>query len=278
MSGDRIRLSPVVAGLVLANAVVGVLLATVLTLPAIPEVLRFDPGLVVQRPWTLLTYMFVQPNLVLLGINLLLLVGFGPQVERKSTGSSFLLYYLACGIGSALYALGLTSFLAVSPLQGPTGAVLGVAVAFWFAWPNARLVLDPLPIRPRVGTLLACLAGIEIAAAVLLKNGPSHLANLGGLITGYLIVRINMIRAKQRRTPPAPLPLKPVMTSVSARQSARPVTVRPAPTPEPPPESHPVEDLDRLLDKISASGMESLTAEERSLLHRLSERKRKDSS
>lgn len=276
MSGDRIRLSPVVAGLVLANAVVGILLATVLTLPAIPEALQMDPGLALTRPWTIITYMFVHPSLVQLGLNLLLLVGFGPQVERKSGGSSFLLFYLACGIGSAIFALGLTSFMTVSPLRGANGAVLGTALAFWFAWPNAQLVLDPLPVRLRVGALVALLAGLEVAAALLLKNGTSHLAHLGGLTTGYLIVRIQMIGAKRSGTPPAPLPLKPVMTSVSARQSVRTVAVHPTPAPEPPPEVYPPEELDRLLDKISASGMESLTVKERSLLEQFSERKRKD--
>lgn len=276
MSGDRIRLSPVVAGLVLANAVGGILLATVLTLPAIPEALQMDPGLVIKRPWTIVTYLFVHPSLVQLGLNLVLLVGFGPQVERKSSGGSFLLFYLACGIGSAIFALGLTSFMTVTPLQGANGAVLGTALAFWFAWPNARLVLDPLPVRLRVGTLVALLAGLEVGAALLLKNGTSHLAHLGGLATGYLIVRIQMLGAKRSRTPPAPLPLKPVMTSVSARQSVRTVAVHPTPGPEPTPEVYPPEELDRLLDKISASGIESLTAEERSLLERFSERKRKD--
>ncbi|HLB53751.1 MAG TPA: rhomboid family intramembrane serine protease, partial [Gemmatimonadales bacterium] len=110
MNRDPIRLSPVVASLAVANVVVGILLATVFTHPAVQEVLQFDASLAFQHPWTFITYLFVHPGILALGLNLILLMGFGLNLERRMGGPSFLAYYLACGIGAAVFALGLTSF------------------------------------------------------------------------------------------------------------------------------------------------------------------------
>ena len=274
MSGERIRLGPVVASLLVTSTVVWVLLETVLTLPAVSQALQFDPGLALSRPWTFVTYLFVHSGLASLGANLLLLASFGPPVERRMGGQAFLLYYLACGIGTAFFALGLTSFLDLPPLLGAEGAVLGTALAFWLAWPEARLVLDPLPLRPRVQTLILVFALYEVGAALLLK-GNQHVAYLGGFATGYLISRAQMISARRRRTPPAPIPARPVMKPVTVRQGGPPSAARPASPPKPPPHRRP-EELDRLLDKISASGMQSLTEEEREILDWIAKRKRKD--
>jgi len=275
MSGDRIRLSPVVASLIVANTLVGIMLATVFTLPAVRDLLQFDVSLAFRRPWTFVTYLFVHPGVVSLGLNLLLLSGFGPNLERRVGGRYFLLYYLACGVGTAVFALGLTSFIAVPPLRGANGAVLGTALAFWLAWPDARLELAPLPIRPRVRTLILILAFFEIGAALLAHDGTAHLAFLGGFGTAYLFFRFQTLPARRVQPPPTPRPARPVMTPVSVRQGS-PALVRPTPPPEQPPERYPADELDRVLDKISALGMQSLTTEELRFLDRISERKRKE--
>ena len=273
---DPIRLSPVVASLAVANVVVGILLATVFTHPAVQEVLQFDASLAFQHPWTFITYLFVHPGILALGLNLILLMGFGLNLERRMGGPSFLAYYLACGIGAAVFALGLTSFTNVPPLRGANGAVLGTALACWFAWPDARLKLDPFPIRPRVGTLVLALASFEIVLALLTSEGVAHLAFLGGLGTGYGVFRVQMLRARKAHPPSPPMPARALMTPVSVRQGGPPAPVRPPSPAAPPPERHPGDELDRVLDKISALGMQSLTPEERRFLNRISERKRKE--
>ncbi|HLG05056.1 MAG TPA: rhomboid family intramembrane serine protease [Gemmatimonadales bacterium] len=274
MSGDRIRLSPVVASLTIAQAAVGILLATVFTLPSVPEALRFDPGSALARPWTVLTYFFAHPGPIPLGINLILLAGFGPHLERRMGGAWFLLYYVGCGIGTALFGLGLTSLGSVPPLLGANGAVLGVALAFWFAWPDARLLLDPIPARPRVSALIVVLAMMEVAIALFLEQ-TQHLAYLGGLVTGYLIFRLHRLRAHRIPSPPPPAPVRAVMKPVSVPQGGRPAPLRQPQPPQKPPAPHQAEELDRVLDKISASGMQSLTAAEREFLDLISDRKRR---
>ena len=273
MSGERSRLTPVVAGLMVANAVIWVLLETVFTLPSVRQALQFDPARGLGLPWSVLTYLFVHPGLISLGINLVLLANFGPPVERRMGGIAFLGYYLACGAGAALFALGLTSFSTISPLQGASGAVLGTALAFLFAWPDARLVLDPIPVRPRVQTLVIFLAASLVGAAFLFKGGQ-HFAYLGGLAAGYFILRAQMLSAGRKRVSPAPVPVHPVMKPVSVAHGGPPVAMRPARPPKPQPDRQPADELDRVLDKISALGMQSLTPDERQFLDRMAERKR----
>lgn len=270
------RVTPVVGALMIANAVAGVFLATVFTLPFIHEVLRFQPGLALDRPWTFLTYLLVYPGLPSLGANLLLLWLLGPPVEQRLGGRSFLLYYLACGIGTALFAWGLTSFTSVPPLLGSLGAVLGTGFAFAILWPDAYLNLEPLPIRPRVRTLIATLAGLVIVLSLVLPEGNAHFAHLGGLVAGYAFFRIRMIRARKPPAPPPRILARPVRTAVTVHHGAAPERLHPARPQDSPLQRYSSEELDRVLDKISASGLASLTPEERRFLDQIAARKRKD--
>jgi hypothetical protein len=54
------------------------------------------------------------------------------------------------------------------------------------------------------------------------------------------------------------------------------VEIRPALTHADLPEQYPAEEVDRVLDKISAFGIQSLTSEERHFLDEVSKQKRKD--
>ena len=85
----------------------------------------------------------------------------------------------ALGVGSALFGLGLSSFMSVPPLVGATGAILGVGLAFAFAWPEAELVLFPFPLRITARTLILLLGGIDLFVALWAPGGVAHLAYLG---------------------------------------------------------------------------------------------------
>ena len=297
MSGERIRLSPAVGALMAASALATILLATVFTLPAITQALQFDPAQVARQPWTALTYPLADPGFLSLGITLLLLAGFGPSIERDLGGRRFLLYYVACAIGTAVFALGLTSVTSIEPLGGAHGPALGIALAFWLVWPDARLVLDPLPFKIKVRTILLLLVAFEITTGFVTERGTAHLADLGGMITGYLLFRLGIIRSRrpqQLAMLTSPAPLRSLLAKVEARRSesgsvpagerrtaSHRVSERRAPSrraAEPrSPERSQAAELDRVLDKISAFGMQSLTAAERQFLSRISERKRKNS-
>ena len=270
------RLTPWVGRVMATNAVALLLLQTVFTAPAFVEALRFVPTQATGRPWAILTYMFVHGGpLHLLG-NMLVLFVFGPPVERRMGGRAFVSYYLYCGLGAAALALSLSSFMPVDPFIGASGAVLGVALAFAFAWPDAELVVFPLPLRITARTLVLLLALVDLVASLWVSDGIAHVAHLGGMAAGYLFLRVRGLASSHRsEKEPKPPARRPVMAPIPVRQGspaaeARPAMVRPEPRDE-------ISDdaIDRVLDKISALGLESLTPEERRLLDEASKRKRK---
>src|SRR5215210_4915884 len=122
------RMTPWVGRLIIANAVVLLLLLTVLTSPELRGALAFAPGHAFDRPWTFVSYMFVHAGLLHLLFDSLMLFAFGPAVESRMGGPAFLLYYLYCGVGAAVFALALSGLMDVRPFVGASGAVLGVTL------------------------------------------------------------------------------------------------------------------------------------------------------
>jgi len=271
-----IRLTPWVGRLMLVNAVLLILQQTVFTAPFFSTVLRFAPAQALERPWTFLSYMFVQPGLLALGGNLLLLLIFGPAVERRLGGRGFLLYYLFCGIGAAAFTLGLSSFMALPPLLGATGATLGVALAFAFAEPEAKLRLYPIERPLSARALVLFLAGVNVVLALWLNSNIAHLGFLGGLAAGYVLIRIQSLAGRRQRKEPKSIARRAVMAPIPVRQGGTITEVRPALARPEPREEYPAEEVDRVLDKISAFGIQSLTVDERRFLNEVSKRKRKD--
>lgn len=279
------RITPVVGRLLALNAVVLLLQETLLTSPAITAWLRFDPTAAFTRPWTFVTYMVVHGGLFHLLANSLALAVFGPSVERRMGGTTFLLFYLYCGLGAATLSLLLAAVLPIAPFVGASGAVLGVAMAFAIHNPDAELMVFPLPTPIKARTLVMIIAGIDVLGALLGGNsGIAHVAHLGGLGFGWLFFAVQRM-GRGGDTPRFP-PLRPRVPVVVGRdeEEAQGFTVVPSssasPRPPAPPPPDPAEleaaELDRLLDKIGASGLDSLTSREREFLDRVSRRRRGD--
>ena len=58
-----------------------------------------------------------------------------------------------------------------------SGAVLGVALAFAMYWPDAELVVFPIPVLIRARTLVTILIGIDVFFSFLMpSDGIAHLA------------------------------------------------------------------------------------------------------
>ena len=275
---DQPKLTPWVGRLVVVNLVLALLLRTVFTDPSFLDALQFRPGAALSRPWTFLTAMFVHAGILHTAGNMLLLFAFGPAVERKLGSRGFLLFYIYCGVGAVLFTLGLSSFMATPPLLGSTGAILGVGFAFAVAWPDAELDLFPLPLRSITArSLVFLLAGVNLILALWLEGGVAHLGYLGGLAAGYVFFRIQGLASRRTRTEPKAILRRPVMAPMPVRQGSPAVEMRPAMArhelAEPREEFSP-EEVDRVLDKISASGLHSLTPDERRFLDEVSKRKR----
>lgn len=280
------RITPVVGRLLALNAIVLLLQETLITSPAVTSWLRFDPAVAFARPWTFLTYMAVHGGLFHLLANSLALAVFGPPVERRMGGTTFLLFYLYCGIGAATLSLILATVIPIAPFVGASGAVLGVAVAFAIHHPDAELMVFPIPVPIKARTLVLIIAAVDLLGAMVGGNSNiAHVAHLGGLGFGWLFFRVQQI-GRGDSTPRFPLTRPRVAVPAGQDQereqsfdavASSPPAARPASSPSPDPAQLEAAELDRLLDKIGATGINSLTPPERAFLDRVSRRRRSDS-
>jgi membrane associated rhomboid family serine protease len=270
------RITPWVGRLITANAVVLLLLLTVFTSPALYSRLAFDPAHAFARPWTFITYMFVHGGLLHLLGNMLMLFVFGSAVETHMGSRAFLLYYLYCGVGAALFALGLSGLTGVPPFVGASGAILGLGLAYATFWPDAELIPFPIPFPIRAKTFVAILAGVDVFFAIRSNNdGVAHIAHIGGLIAGFLFFRLQRLSRRGPAAPPRPVE-RVVMVQTGVPEASRPMPAAPARQRRRVDADPVAAEVDRVLDKISAQGLGSLTAAERRFLDEVSKQKKQD--
>ena len=272
------RLTPWVGRLIIANAVVLLLLLTVFTSPSLQAALRFAPAEALHRPWTFITYMFVHAGLLHLLGNMLMLFVFGPPVEHRIGGRAFILYYFYCGIGAAVLSVLLSGIMssAAVPVVGASGAVLGVGVAFAMLWPDAELLIFPLPMPVKARTFILVLVGLDIVLSQLTPgDGVAHLAHIGGAGFGYLFFRLQALSRRSPHPPPRAVERVVMVQSGAAEPERRtpPAPLRPRRRAETDPVAA---EVDRVLDKISEQGMNSLTAAERRFLDEVARKKKQD--
>lgn len=273
------RVTPWVGRLIAANAVVLLLMQTLFTSPELEAALAFDPARVADRPWTFLTYFFVHGGLFHLLGNSLVLFFFGTPVEQRMGSRAFISYYAFCGVCAALFCWLLSFVHDTSPFIGASGAVLGVAVAFALYWPDAPVHVFPLPMPIRARTLVIGLLALDVTFAWLFPgDGIAHEAHIGGALFGFLFLRL---QALSRAAPTEPRRAERVVMVQSGAYEAPEPRRRPSPVPRPRPrprkESDPTTaELDRVLDKISAQGIASLTPSERKFLDEVSRKKKQN--
>ena len=279
------RISPWVLRLIIANAVVLLLLETVFTSDGLLSLLAFDTRAALHRPWTFVTYMFVHGDLIHLAVNSLGLWVFGTPVEQRLGSRRFLLFYFYCGIGAAVFSLLLTALTPIAPFVGASGAVLGLVVAFAMSWPDTELIVFPIPVPIRARTLAIGLVAFNAVMALPLFRGGSNIAyeaHLGGALFGYLFFRLQACAsaapaAPVRRSVEHVVPVPP--RSSEPERIERVATERHA-SPQRRRRAEPTDamavEIDRVLDKISATGLESLTPAERRFLDDVAQKKRQE--
>jgi membrane associated rhomboid family serine protease len=274
-SSPSYRITPWVGRIIIANAVVLLLLMTLFTSPDLFQALQFSPRTALTRPWTFVSYMFVHAGLLHLLGNMLMLFVFGTAVESRMGSRNFLLYYLFCGVGAAVFSLLLATVVPVSSFVGASGAVLGVAVAFAMFWPDAELIVFPIPMPIKARTLVIGLVVLDVIGSRLWPNdGVAHLAHVGGALFGYLFFRAQML-SRRSAAPPARTVERVVMVQSGSAEPERRTPVTPM-RPRRRIDSDPVAaEVDRVLDKISEKGISSLTPAERRFLDEVAKQKRK---
>jgi membrane associated rhomboid family serine protease len=270
------RVTPWVLRLIIANAVMLLLMRTIFISPALADALAFSPASALRQPWSFFSYMFVHAGLLHLLGNMLMLFVFGTAVESRMGSRAFILYYLLCGVGAAVFSLGLSAIMPVGPFVGASGAVLGVALAFAIYWPDAELIVFPIPMPIRAKTLVMLLVGLDVLFYFLTPgDGIAHLAHVGGVAFGYLYFRTQGFSRRSPHPPPRAVE-RVVMVQSGAAEPEHHTPVTPA-RPLRRVEADPVAaEVDRVLDKISEKGIASLTPAERRFLDEVAKQKKSE--
>ena len=202
--------------------------------------------------WQLLTYAFLhdQTSLMHILFNMLFLYWFGCEIESVWGARRFLAFYLTAAVFSALAFAAVHYFIwpLSKPCIGASGAVMALVMVYGLWWPN-RTVLFMFLFPMRVWTFVLIVIGIEMLSLLqAANNGVANLAHLGGLLYGYLVVRVF----------PRLSPLVarfPVRKLSAIRESRRAASER---------------RLDELLEKVHSRGIQSLTWRERRFLKKMS--------
>jgi membrane associated rhomboid family serine protease len=264
----------------MANVIVYFLTITILPTQLVINVLAFQPNQLGLRWWTFLTYLFVHADFFHLLFNMLLLFFFGPALEERMRGSGFGLFYFTCGFGGAALSYIVAFFSPSPPIVGASGAVLGTALAFALNWPNAPIYIFPLPMPIKVKWLVAFLVAIDLLmVSTGAQSGTAHWAHIGGLLFAFIYVTSEervMQRAKQvfyqQRSGQKPAASRRSEPETNREKVTAGSVRRAAPKKQQDDRSAAI---DRVLDKISKDGIESLTTEERLLLEEESRQLRK---
>ena len=165
--------------------------------------------------YQLVTYMFMHGGVTHLFFNMLALWMFGCVIVQTWGSRRFLWYILACGVGAGLfqeaaqfvqYAVeGLAAFNMVNvggmiiPTSeylnmwvtvGFSGAVYGILLGFGMTYPEERIFIFPLPVPIKGKWFVMLYAAIELFSALSTSSdGVAHIAHLGGMAVGYIIIR-----------------------------------------------------------------------------------------
>lgn len=219
--------------------------------------------------WQLLTFQFLHGSLLHLFLNGFAIWVFGRIVEQQLGRANFLKVYFASGVVGGLLQVGL-GFLFQNrfggAVVGASAGICGLIAAFAMIAPDAKLLLWlVLPIRAKyflIGLIVITLFFIIVPS----DPGIAHAGHLGGLLSGVAFMRWQLYAPRRNGW-------RPFQNRQRKRELVKAASVKniygyvSKPEPEElPPEEFISREVDPILDKISAHGIQSLTERERKIL------------
>ena len=236
-----------------------------------------------RHPWTLLTYAFTHEGFFHILFNLLNLYWFG-QLVREYLGDRRLvsIYVLGALAGAVIFLISYNLIPAFqpavgSPMVGASAAVTAIIVAGATLLPDYTfmlIIIGPVKIKWIAAVVvLISLAGVNGG------NPGGEIAHLGGALMGFVFVKqlqagrdmgrpvqavgnffANLFSRRPAMRISSPRRAEPV-TAISASGGKKPAVA-----------GQPLQDeIDNILDKISRSGYESLSKDEKQKLFRASQ-------
>lgn len=203
----RFRAADIVRKYIYANVLVYIILVLIgvfsvlLNFPSLAVAVRSwfelpaSPELLLQRPWTLFTYMFVHGGVMHILWNMFALYVFGRMFLDFFSVRHFVGVYVLGGLFGALFfvvAYNLFPYfagvVASAHLVGASAAVLAIVVATAVRSPEYRINLL------LIGSVkLSTFAIVTVLLSVLLLSGDNaggNFAHLGGAFAGFLFARL----------------------------------------------------------------------------------------
>lgn len=215
--------------------------------------------------YRLLGYMFLHGDFWHIMFNMWGLYLFGSLLEKQLGSYRFLLLYLISGLAGAGFWL-LTNWTSSVPCIGASGALFGVIIGAAMLFPELQIMLMFPPIPMKLRTFAVVYAALEIFMEFSgAEGGIAHIVHLGGFVGGYLYLRWACARDLVW-DPLAFFTRRHGLYDVRGDRAGWSIT--------PPAVSQ--SELDRLLDKISSSGINALTEEELETLRRAREAMRQE--
>jgi membrane associated rhomboid family serine protease len=246
----------------------------------------WEPGALLRKPWTLLTYAFTHKDPFHILWNMLFFYWFGRLVEEYLGSRRLVGLYVLGAVGGGLLYFAcynlipyFSTHVRAATMLGASGAVLSVAVGAATLLPNYTfhmLLIGPVRIKYIV-LFFVVLSFLSTVG----QNAGGEIAHLGGALVGFLYIKLlqngsdigrpvywvmevwsNLLRPKppvkvsQRQRSPQPTS----SSYATAGGGASPVSM---------PDQ---DEVDAILDKIGRSGYESLTREEKQKLFRASQK------
>jgi membrane associated rhomboid family serine protease len=228
--------------------------------------------------WQLITYQFLHGGFSHILFNMLGLWMFGIEIEHIWGSRKFLYFYLLCGVVAGLFNLFLTPLLGElpAPTVGASGAIYGVLIAFALFFPNRYIFLYFfIPVKAKY------LIGFFVILEFFMVNSGgnvAHLAHLGGALAGFVFILLDsksnvdlkaMFRRNSFQQKASSNPFGKISNPFKKKSDAQEAEFYEL---EDGQRNISQEEIDEILDKISHSGYQNLTDQEKRVLFEASKK------
>ncbi|HNW97788.1 MAG TPA: rhomboid family intramembrane serine protease [Bacteroidales bacterium] len=231
-----------------------------------------NPESLLQKPWTIFTYMFLHEDFMHILFNMIMLYFGGSLFQQFLGGKKLLTTYILGGIaGAAVYILAFNYFPMFSEITktsmalGASASVLAILVAIAVYIPDYSVILFLFG-KIKMKYIAMALVLMDILS-IEKENPGGHIAHLGGALWGFIYI---LSIRKNKNLFLFLNPVKKFFTNIFKPKPKLRVEYK---------KQRPVNDdeynriraekqqkIDAILDKISKNGYDSLTKEEKEFL------------
>jgi membrane associated rhomboid family serine protease len=236
-----------------------------------------------ERPWTVLTYMFLHGDVFHLIGNMIWLWVFGYILQDLTGGKTIIPLFIYGGLcGAAIFLLALNTVPGLNygaqgiPLVGASAGIMAIAIATTVLAPGYRffpMINGGIPLW----VITVIYVVIDLAKIAADDNAGGHVSHLGGAIFGFIFMKqyqrgrdwsagmskffdwVNDLANPAAKVKPSSRPKEELYYNTSGTQPYRKVP------------NLTQKRIDAILDKIGEKGYQQLTEEEKQILKRAAE-------